>query len=713
LSGFLRALGTPGKLLSDDLAHASAQYRSLLAGKRILILLDDVRSAEQIRPLLPGGDGCLVLVTSRDSLGGLVARDGARHLTLDALDPHDALELLTAALGTDRIQAEAEAAAVLVDLCARLPLALRIVVGRLLTRPDRHLADEVKDLSTDERLGALRMSGDSETAVRVVFDRSYAAAATGAQKLFRLLGLVPLREVTATTAAALLGSQPAVAADLLDELADAHLLTRSSHGRFGLHDLLRLYAAERMSQGEPNANRDNAARRLLLRLLADADAADRLLNPNRVRVPFPDDTPEPMAHDNHSSALAWLDTEYTNLVTAVRYAAQHGPRAVAWLLASTLKGYFDLRMLTQDWRMVATLGLAAAEAEGDDRARALAHLTLGQLHERLGDYMLAGVQTARAYVLARRAGWLAAEGVALSDLGILCRHSGQLAAANRYATKALEVARTVGWLPLLAGRMMSLGNLRAEAGDLQQAAELYTEVLPLFRQVGTHTGEAIALANLGECRLVLGSPDEAIDYFIAASKLNREVGHRGLAADNLRALAAAHLEAGRPALAVELAEAALAEHHAAGDRRYEAATLNVLAAAHQHLGDVPQAIQNHSKALEISHVIGVRRHEVTAMIGLAHCAERLGRLAEAREHANLAVTLTRRDGLRLLEGPALAALASVLLATGDLTAAADHAHQALAVLRQTGQRLDEARLLQTLSAITQRRRKPVVVAPCL
>ncbi len=703
LSGFLRALGVLPERLPDDPAQAAAQYRSLLAGKRVLVLLDDARSAGQVRPLLPGGHGCLVLVTSRDSLGGLVVRDGARHLTLDVLDRDDALELLTAVLGAKRVRSEPEAAASLVDLCARLPLALRIVTGRLLIHPARRLADEVADLSCDERLAALAVHGDEESVVRVVFERSYAAASADSRRLFRLLGLVPLRDLTATTAAALVNATPAHTADLLDELANAHLLTRPSPGRFGLHDLLGLYAAERVGQDEPAADRAEAARRLLLRLLTDADAADRLLNPNRIRLPLPSDSPDPVVHEDHGAALSWLDAECANLVTAVRYAAQHGPRAAAWLLASTLRGHHELRMRTQDWRDVAMLGLGAAEAEGDDRARALVHLSLAGLHERLGDYRLAGLQSGRALVLARRAGWRAAEGVALSELGILYRHAGRLEKATVYATEALEVARGVEWLPLLAGRLMSLGNLRAEAGDLGGAAELYSEVLPLFRQIGTHTGEAIALANLGECRVALGHPDEAVAYFTAASQLNREVGHRSLAADNLRALAAAHLEAGRPAAAVELAEAALSEHRITGDRRYEAGSLNVLGAAHRRLDDIAQAIQNHRQALEISRVIGVRRHEVTALIGLAHCAERLGRLDEARRHAEESLALARHDGLRLLEGPALTALAAILLASGDLAAAAVQAGLALSLQRQTRQRLGEARALRLLGAVAARR----------
>lgn len=692
LEGFLRALGIAADRVPDELDQAAALFRSLLADRRVLLLLDDARTAEQVRPLLPGGRDNLVLVTSRDSLGGLVARDGAGHLTLDLLATSEALALLTEAIGDDRVGGEPEAADTLIDLCGRLPLALRIVAARLAMQPGRRLAAEVAELSSDERLGALQIAGDEESAVRAVFERSYAASTAEARRLFRLLGLIPLRDITVVMAAALLDAPAPVAALLLEELSQAHLVSRPAPGRFGLHDLLRLYAAERAELDESPAERDAAAYRLMLRLLADADAADRVLNPNRLRLPLPADAPPPMVEPRHGAALAWLDAECANVLTAVRYAAEHGHDRVTSLLASTIRGYLELRRLNQDWRTVGELGLAAAEAMADDRARTKAHLDLAGLHERLGRYEPAGLQIARTLVLARRTGWLEAQGVALSELGILCRHAGRLDKATGYAVAALDVARSSGWTPLIAGRLMSLGNLRAEAGDLASAAELYHEVLPLFRRIGSHSGEAIALANLGECRVALGRPEEAIDFFTAASKLNREDGNRSLAADNLRALATAHLEAGRPLVAVELAEAALSEHGATGDRRYEADSLNVLGNAHRRLDQPDRAAEYHRRALDVSRAIGVRRHEVTALIGLAQSAIRLRKPGEAREHAELSVALAEQDGLRLLEGPALTALAAALLASGD-SKAAEYADRAAAVQRSTGQRLGEGRAL--------------------
>ncbi len=701
LSGFLRALGVTGRL-PQDVASSAAQFRSLLSGRRVLVLLDDAASADQVRPLLPGGAGCLVLVTSRHDLGGLVARDGARHLGLDTLDRDDALALLSVGLGAERLRAEPEAAARLVEMCDCLPLALRIVTARLLLHPDRGLADEVTDLASDARLGVLEISGDEDTAVRAVFERSLGAADAGPRRLFGLLGQVPLVDFTAATASALVHEPPAVAAGWLETLADAHLLTRPGPARFGLHDLLRLYATERLRQEEPAAARAEAAYRLVVQMLADAYAADRLLNPNRVLLPLPPDSPRPLVHQDRLAALAWLDDESANLMATVRYAAELGPTEIAWLLASVLKGYFELRMMTGEWRTTSRLGLSAAEAAPNDAGRAQCHLLLGELEERLGNYGPAWFQTARALVLARRSGWEAGECVALADLGILHRHAGRLKVSTRYAVSALALARRLGRPELVAARLMSLGNLHAEAGDLTLAAELYAEVVPMLRDTGSRTGEAIALANLGECRLVLGRPDQAVEFFVAAADLNREVGHRSLAADNLRALAASHVEAGRHALARDLAEAALTEHRATGDRRYEAHSLNVLGEAHRRLGDLEAAVGCHQQALTTSEAIGVHRHEVMARIGLAHCHERLGP-GEAGHHAELAASLARGDGLRLLEGPALAARAEVSLAVGDLETAGACADQALHVLQETGQRLGQARVLETVAGIATRR----------
>ncbi len=702
LAGFLHALGVPPRQVPADPPQAAALYRSLLAGRRVLVVLDNARNAEQVRPLLPGGPGCVALVTSRDRLGGLVVREGAQHLGLDVLEPGEARSLLARVLGQERVQADPRAAAELVQLCARLPLALRIAAAHLTIQHGRSIAAEVAELTAGNRLGALEVDGDEESAVRAAFDRSYATLSPDARRLFRLLGLVSTPDISAPAAAALADLTPAAAASLLDGLAGAHLLGYPAPGRYAFHDLLGLYAAERAAAEDAEADRERAAARLLHGYLVTADAADRLLNPDRIRLPMPVDDgagqpPRRMAvFENHNEAQAWLDAERANLVAAVLHAATHGPRPVTWLLAHTLKGYFQLRMYTLDWQTVAERALAAATAEGDLAGQIASHLGLAARLERQADYPRAATHNTHALALARQAGWREAEAIALAELGILRRRAGDLKAATELFTQALDVARQTGWLPLIMARLAGLGNLYAEAGHLDRAADYYTQALPVVREIGSRGGEAVVLANLGECCVVLGRLDEALGHFTQALELNREIGHRGQAADNLRALATAHCDAGRPADALELAQAALSGSRETGDRRYEADALNVIGTAYQRLGTFDRAVVHHREALQLSREIGIRQHEVAALIGLAHSHQHLGQSDQATTYADQALSLARQDGFRLLEGPARTALATVKLVQGHVDDAVGQARKALDVHRDTGHRLGAARTLLVL-----------------
>ncbi|WP_143050099.1 AfsR/SARP family transcriptional regulator [Asanoa ishikariensis] len=247
LGALLRALGVRPDRVPADAGEAAAMYRSLLAGRSVLVLLDNARSAEQVRPLLPGGPGCLVLITSRDRIGGLVAREGARRLTLDVLSAGEARDLLRHVLGDGRARAEPDALADLAHVCAYLPLALRIAAANLTNRPHQSIATHVKELVWADGLGALAIDGDEETSVQIALDHSYRAVPTDAQGLFRMLGHVHGPDFTPEAAAALMGTTPAQTEKLLDRLAAAHLIEERSPHQFSFHDLLRQYARKRSS----------------------------------------------------------------------------------------------------------------------------------------------------------------------------------------------------------------------------------------------------------------------------------------------------------------------------------------------------------------------------------------------------------------------------------------------------------------------------------
>jgi len=275
LNRFLRALGVSSARIPTELDERAALYRSLLVGRRMLILLDNAATSQQVRPLLPGSPGCQVVVTSRSSLSGLVVREGARRITLDALRPDDALVLLRQLIGPNRTDAERPAAAELARLCAFLPLALRIAAERAASSPHTTLADLVRELTDEHHRLELLATDDEATTVRAVFSYSYGNLDPDHARAFRLLSLHPGPDISTPAAAALIGVSLTCARQLLDALRHAHLIESVSHDRYRFHDLLRLYATERANVEETEQDRTTAIRRVLSWYLHAADAADR------------------------------------------------------------------------------------------------------------------------------------------------------------------------------------------------------------------------------------------------------------------------------------------------------------------------------------------------------------------------------------------------------------------------------------------------------
>jgi DNA-binding SARP family transcriptional activator/tetratricopeptide (TPR) repeat protein len=692
LAGFLPALGVPAEQVPADPEQAAALYRTRMADRRALVVLDNARDVDQVRPLLPGSPGCLVLVTSRDTLAGLVARDGARPLALDVLAPGEARALLDQVLGPARTAAEPAATAELARRCGLLPLALRIAAAHLTSNPRRTVADQVKALSGGDRLAELAVAGDDQSAVRAAFALSYAALTPAARRLFRLLGLVPGPDVTAPAATALAG---AGAAGLLERLAGAHLLGRSGVDRFAFHDLLRLYAIERAGAEETAADRAAALARLHDWYLATADAAARRLYPDKPRLPLPR-LPAVPAFDDHAAAVRWLDAERPNLVAAVRQAGERGQRPVAWLLADVLRGYLWLRMDTVDWLALAETALAAASAAGSEPGRAAAYLSLADVHRCLGRYDQAIEHYSRAAELCERAGWSAGQAAVLGNLGNAYFWLGRLDEAAGHYRRALALARRDGLLPSQAVRLGNLGLVYWLLGRLQDAADQHQQALDLHRRLGDHANEAVDLANLGETWHGLGDLDRAIELATAALEIHHEVGDQRTEAETLTVLAAAHRDAGRHQQALELARTAVAQARDAGDLPFEASARNTLGSVHSCRSDHRQALDEHRHGLALAEQTGIYHPRLVALLGLAGAQLALGRPADAEAHARQALALAGPGGFRVVEGQAHAALAAVRLARGEPGAAAEHARTAADLHRRSGHRLGEARALVLL-----------------
>ena len=647
LAGFLQALGVPADQVPLDAELAAAMYRTLLADRRVLVVLDNARTVEQVRPLLPGGSGCVVLITSRDRLGGLVARDGAVHLTLEVLAPPEAATLLGRVLGA-RASAEPDGVAELTRRCAYLPLALRIAAAHLLLHPRRTVAGYLDRLAAAGCLDEL--TADDDAGVRIAFDLSYQALEEPARELFRRLGLAPGADVTIGEAAALGDLDEHVAGRLLDRLARAHLIEESRPGRYAFHDLLRQYAFEHNAP----ADRDAALTRLYGRYVDMARSAAALLYPHMLLLPHPGPAD---GHVHAAAALAWFETERANLVQAVEAAARWGPRRAGWMLADALRGAFHLCRHTTGWLTVAEAALAAATADGDRAGQAAARHSLGTARRSVGAYPDALRHYTEALRLARDCGWAESEATNLGNLGIVCRKQGRLADAVGHLRAALAVDRRIG---RRSGEANNLGNLAAvyhAMGRLPEAAAAYQAALTRNAAAGIVHGEALARTGLGQVGIELGRSHEARDHLDRALDLYRSVGDRDGESVVHSALATLECQLGRPGVGRQQALAALAGAREVGDPQSEAMALNALGHADRMLGDANQAIADHEAAYRVAHGTADRCAEAEALIGLADAHRQAGRTGHATACALRARALAERGGLRLVADRATATLA--------------------------------------------------------
>ncbi len=649
LAGFLRALGVDAHRVPTELSGAVALYREVVAGKRLLVVLDNAADADQVRPLLPPGPGSLALVTSRDALDSLVERDGARRLTLDVLAAEEAGVLLARVLGPTRVDAEPAAVAELARLCAYLPLALRITAANL--ADTERVADYVGRLAAGNRLAGLSVEGDRQAAVRAAFDLSYAALPGPAQRMFRLLGLVPGPDVTAEAAAALADLSTVDAATLLSRLAAAHLVDQQAPGRFAFHDLLRLYAGEHVRNHPEPA----ATARLYDFYVHTTRAATDVLYPGVMHLPLPERAPgvwaEP-AFAGPAEALAWLDAERPNLVAAATSAASDGPARAAWLLTDVLRGYLFLRANLVDGMTVARAGLAAAEAAGEPRAQAMAHLSLANMYTQQSGYAQAVEHLTITLDTARRTGWPEAQSAALGALGTAYRLLGQPQRAADHLAEALTLDRRLDRRAGVAVALVTLGTVYREMGRLEQACACHVEALALYQAAGARSGQATVHDNLAEAYHDLGRLDEAREHLDRAEVLCREGGARDAEADILRIQAAVDRAGGDHERAVERAGAALDLAREIGVHRYEANATILLAALYDDEGRYPEAIDLGRRALRLTRDSGNRYPEIEALLGLATAAVHCGQITEAASWAGQALEAAVGCGYRILEARA-------------------------------------------------------------
>jgi tetratricopeptide (TPR) repeat protein len=695
LGRFLRALGVPADRVPVEVDEAAALYRSSLAGRRVLVILDNAASSAQVRPLLPGSSTSFVLITSRTWLAGLIAVEGASGLRLGVLPACESAELLSQLIGPDRMAAEPQTATRFADLCAHLPLALRIVAANLAGEPRASISQVVQELAADNRLDVLQVPGEDRAAVLAAFDLSYRAMPLEARRMFRLFGVAPGYHFSADAAAALAGVAPREASATLNTLADAHLIEQVAPGRYGLHDLLRLYARHRAVAEDPE--RTAAVQRLYDWYLEAADAAasrlytgiNRLDVPASIRAGAPSFTAD-------ADALSWLGVERHNLMAAVAQAADGDWKRSGWLLADAICGYFGFHGSPRESVTIADAAMTAADDVGDVMARGATRMVAAMAYFMVGDLPRAAELGRVAVELNHAAGNRSGEATSLVNLGRILLRMGDLPTAAEQIRLGLAVHREDQRPEISVPALSNLLHVYREMGRLADAEATGAEAVANSRGGGPAVWLAIALDGAGDVAHEQGRLADAIALYDEALAIFHRVDNRAAEAVARASLAAVSVDLGHIDDASQNAEIArgLADN--------EAQHLNTAFVWYQvgsvwaRLGRYWDAEQAHRRALSLIEASDRSGERARALVGLSIARLGMGALGEAERIANDALTLSRDVGYRVVEGQALVALAEASLAAGRSAQAAGHASRARAIHAETGHRLGEARALVVL-----------------
>jgi tetratricopeptide (TPR) repeat protein len=606
----------------------------------MLVMLDNVRSVEQVRLLLPGTPACVTVVTSRDSLAGLVAREGAVRLDLDLLADAEAVGLLRALIG-ERAMADPAATKELATQCSRLPLALRVAAELAAAHPAVPLAGLVRELADQQRrLDLLDAAGDSRTAVRAVFSWSYRNLDPAAARMFRLLGLHPGLDLDSYAAAALIGATVRQAERALDVLTRAHLTQLTGPGRYGMHDLLRAYARELVSVSDTEGEQHAALTRLFDHYLHTAAIAMDTRFPGerhrRPRIPPPATPAAPVA--DSAAALAWLDAERATMVAVTVHTATHGWADHATRLAATLFRYLDSGGHYPEATTIHSQARLAARHLGDRAAEAETLINLGVLDLEQG-LPQAATHLQQGLALFRETGDRSGELRALGNVGILNLQLGRYEEAAGQLQQALSLCREIGDQPAEARLLSGLGMIDFRLGRYEQAAERVHRTVALFREISDPSGEAHALCSLGEVALRQGNFGPAVEHLQQALALFREIGSRSGEARALIALGDAELRQGQYEQAANHQRQSLTMCREIGYQSAEVSALNGLGEVFLATGQSSDALAQYTAALSGAARNGEKYEQARAHNGLAHAHHAAGDLGEARRHWNEALSL--------------------------------------------------------------------------
>ncbi|MEN3537596.1 BTAD domain-containing putative transcriptional regulator [Microbispora sp. ZYX-F-249] len=627
LERFLRALGVPGNSLPDGLEERAETYRTLLADRKMLIVLDDVSNESQVLPLLPGNPASGVIVTSRSRLVGLA---GAMHVDVDLFDTTQSVDLLSQVAGQERVESEKSSAEVLAELCGHLPLALRIAGARLAARPHWSVDQLVERLRDETRRLDELMHG--EMGIRASISLTYEGISEEARRLLRRLAILDSHIFSVWTGAALLDRPLVEAQDLLDDLADAHLVEvtsgRGPHTQYRIHDLIRVFARERLAAEEPVAERKAALSRVLGSLLALIGAARirefgaDVLARDEITIPRP--LPEKLIDQLVAEPMTWFERERYLLVCGIRQAAQAGFAELCWRLAANAAMFFESRVYLDDWRETHEVALEAARQAGDRRGQAEMLYTIGSLsfsEQRFDE-------------------------------------------ARHELEAAVRLFQEVGDDHRIALAIRSIAVLERINGRFAEAVANYEKALEVFHSAGDHVSAAHTLHSLAQLRLDCDDPDGAKTLLAEALTRSKSGGDRRVTAQVLHRMGQAHLQAGEFGLSAGAFEEALTVVRAIGDSIGEALALHGLGIARLRQGKVVEAEETLRTALQLATDSRHRLAEARVLAGLGELHNALGEPDQAAAHLRRAASLFRGMQMPLYEAQTLIMLSEALYATG-------------------------------------------------
>ncbi len=712
----LQGLGCASRDIPLRWEAQAALYRTVLAERRILVVLDDVADASYVRDLLPASNGSLTLVTSRHRLNGLVTLDGAFRVSCDVLDSGEALELISSAVGPDAVAADPESATRLVELCDRLPLALCVASSWIGDRPGS-IRDYVRDLAERGRLARLHVEGEESVAVRAALDLSYSGLSAEARRAFRLLGLVAGTGRSSAAAAAAAGTDEPHMSDLLRLAQRVHLLRDAGNGRSAWHDLVHEYAKDRAVAEDAESERGAAVERVLDHYLQSVVNVARVCG---LYVPWacppPVERSGPRGFGTQDEAYAWFESEWEDIAAAIAHAAEHGPARFAWQLVDALLDLFHHRRPMSDWIRLAAVAREAAERSGDLQGQAAMNLSTGNARWRNGDLKGALGEYEEAETLARRAGWLFGEAAGLQGKGVTLKLLGKPQKVPPLYRRCLEIYRQLGVTMSAEIMLINMASLYHSLGHLAEAEEAVTEALSsLIGASGRHThsmalvnlalilqeqarfaealealrkcflvsrdsgsvyGEAVALETLGRVFDDAGHSDRAILAYEDALELSRKVGNRNCEVDSLVGLAVVKIRTSRPDDAARHLDEARDIAERTGHRTGFVELLLAQATLRCARGEYEDAVRHLERAAQLAvegNPLALPRIRTLTALALLET----GAVADALREAQEAVDRAGESGQRLALARALTARAAARDGSGDVRSALadrDRAH---------------------------------------